>query len=147
MHMDGVRESQPMVTIDHMVVVAKDVWATVSFYERVLGAKARDLDAWEAGQAEYPVLHFGGWKINVHPADTDATPRANQPIPGSVDLCLQWSGPIDAAQAHLGSLDVPIELGPVDQEGAAGWGRSVYFRDPDGCLLELISYQSQEPEV
>jgi catechol 2,3-dioxygenase-like lactoylglutathione lyase family enzyme len=35
---------------------------------------------------------------------------------------------------------VPVELGPVPRSGARGDGRSVYFRDPDGSLMEFISY-------
>jgi catechol 2,3-dioxygenase-like lactoylglutathione lyase family enzyme len=35
---------------------------------------------------------------------------------------------------------VPVELGPIERFGARGMGRSVYFRDPDGSLLEFISY-------
>jgi catechol 2,3-dioxygenase-like lactoylglutathione lyase family enzyme len=35
---------------------------------------------------------------------------------------------------------VNVELGPVPRIGARGDGTSVYFRDPDGSLLELISY-------
>jgi catechol 2,3-dioxygenase-like lactoylglutathione lyase family enzyme len=35
---------------------------------------------------------------------------------------------------------VEVELGPVRRSGARGEGTSVYFRDPDGSLLELISY-------
>jgi catechol 2,3-dioxygenase-like lactoylglutathione lyase family enzyme len=31
-------------------------------------------------------------------------------------------------------------LGPVDRRGARGPGTSVYFRVPDGSLLELIVY-------
>ena len=33
-----------------------------------------------------------------------------------------------------------IETGPVAGHGARDAGTSVYFRDPDGSLLELISY-------
>jgi catechol 2,3-dioxygenase-like lactoylglutathione lyase family enzyme len=33
-----------------------------------------------------------------------------------------------------------VELGPALRSGAQGAGRSVYFRDPDGSLLEFISY-------
>ena len=33
-----------------------------------------------------------------------------------------------------------VELGPVERHGARGAGTSVYFRDPDGSLLEFISY-------
>jgi catechol 2,3-dioxygenase-like lactoylglutathione lyase family enzyme len=42
--------------------------------------------------------------------------------------------------AHLESHRVQIELGPVNRRAAKGRGRSIYFRDPDGSLLELISY-------
>jgi catechol 2,3-dioxygenase-like lactoylglutathione lyase family enzyme len=40
----------------------------------------------------------------------------------------------------LGSHGVEVELGPVERAGARGAGMSVYFRDPDGSLLELIVY-------
>ena len=43
--------------------------------------------------------------------------------------------------AHLASQGVEVEEGPVERNGAAGRGRSVYFRDPDGSLLEFISYR------
>jgi catechol 2,3-dioxygenase-like lactoylglutathione lyase family enzyme len=42
--------------------------------------------------------------------------------------------------AHLNNCNVPIELGPIRRGGAKGEGISVYFRDPDGSLLEFISY-------
>jgi catechol 2,3-dioxygenase-like lactoylglutathione lyase family enzyme len=60
--------------------------------------------------------------------------------PGNSDLCFEWSGPIDGAVDHLTRLGVDIEEGPVPRPGVRGHGTSVYFRDPDGSLLELISY-------
>jgi catechol 2,3-dioxygenase-like lactoylglutathione lyase family enzyme len=36
---------------------------------------------------------------------------------------------------------VAVELGPVPRNGARGPALSVYFRDPDGSLLEFLSYQ------
>ncbi len=41
---------------------------------------------------------------------------------------------------HLERNGVEVELGPVERFGARGAGTSVYFRDPDGSLLEFISY-------
>ena len=38
---------------------------------------------------------------------------------------------------------VTIELGPVERKAARGEGTSVYFRDPDGSLLEFISYSER----
>jgi catechol 2,3-dioxygenase-like lactoylglutathione lyase family enzyme len=61
--------------------------------------------------------------------------------PGNSDLCFVWDGPIDGAIAHLRERGVAIELGPVERTGVRGDGMSVYFRDPDGSLLEFISYQ------
>jgi len=61
---------------------------------------------------------------------------------GNSDLCFAWPGAIREAVAHLERLGVAIELGPVPRMGARGEGTSVYFRDPDGSLLELISYPS-----
>jgi catechol 2,3-dioxygenase-like lactoylglutathione lyase family enzyme len=33
-----------------------------------------------------------------------------------------------------------IEQGPLQRFGARGPGVSVYFRDPDGSLMEFMSY-------
>ena len=43
--------------------------------------------------------------------------------------------------AFLGT-GVAIHAGPMERFGARGAGTSVYFRDPDGSLLEFISYQA-----
>jgi catechol 2,3-dioxygenase-like lactoylglutathione lyase family enzyme len=60
--------------------------------------------------------------------------------PGNSDLCFVWDGPIEHAREHLDRHRVEVEEGPVARHGAKGQGASLYFRDPDGSLLELISY-------
>mgnify|MGYP003287938110 CR=1 FL=1 len=45
----------------------------------------------------------------------------------------------DLAQ-HLTEHGVAIEAGPVQRHGGGGAGVSMYFRDPDGSLLEFIVY-------
>jgi catechol 2,3-dioxygenase-like lactoylglutathione lyase family enzyme len=68
-------------------------------------------------------------------------PRAADPVrPGNSDLCFVWDGTPEAAVKHLLANGVDIELGPAKRTGGSGDGMSVYFRDPDGTLLELISY-------
>jgi catechol 2,3-dioxygenase-like lactoylglutathione lyase family enzyme len=42
--------------------------------------------------------------------------------------------------AHLKARGVALELGPVARDGALGAMISVYFRDPDGNLIELSNY-------
>jgi catechol 2,3-dioxygenase-like lactoylglutathione lyase family enzyme len=84
---------------------------------------------------------FGTVQLNLHGPGVSADPLAKLPVqPGNSDLCFLWEGPIMTALEHLKSKGVPVELGPVLRAGAQGQGKSVYFRDPDGSLLEFISY-------
>ena len=53
---------------------------------------------------------------------------------------LRMEGPIDDAIAHLKKHGIAVEAGPMQRFGAKGNGTSVYFRDPDGSLMEFISY-------
>jgi catechol 2,3-dioxygenase-like lactoylglutathione lyase family enzyme len=56
------------------------------------------------------------------------------------DLCFVWTATLEEAITHLERHDVVVEEGPVPRRGARGEGESVYFRDPDGSLLEFIVY-------
>jgi catechol 2,3-dioxygenase-like lactoylglutathione lyase family enzyme len=69
--------------------------------------------------------------------------NAAKPVePGNSDLCFVWPGPIEKAVDHLTHRGVEIVAGPVDGDsGAGGRGRHLYFRDPDGSLLEFVSYR------
>lgn len=101
----------------------------------MLGAEVRELSR---GRRAY---RFGEQQLNVHTPGSTPEPVARVRItPGNSDLCFVWDGPIDRAIDHLRSKGVAVELGPVPRTGAHGDGMSVYFRDPDGSLLELISY-------
>ncbi|MGZ9187749.1 MAG: VOC family protein, partial [Candidatus Binatia bacterium] len=60
--------------------------------------------------------------------------------PGNSDLCFEWQGLIDDAITHHNSHGVAVENGPMQRFGAKGTGTSVYFRDPDGSLMDFIRY-------
>lgn len=64
-------------------------------------------------------------------------PRSLRPTPGGIDLCLVTDVPLDDVAAHLRSQSVVIEHGPVAKTGARSALRSLYFRDPDGNLIEV----------
>jgi catechol 2,3-dioxygenase-like lactoylglutathione lyase family enzyme len=125
-----------MSLLDHCVIAVSDWERSNEFYAAVLGAQ---VVAVGAGYA----YRFGANQLNVHGPGVDGEPNARPPVtPGGADLCFVWSSSIDDAIAHLARLGVEVELGPVQRFGAQGAGTSVYFRDPDGSLLELISYSS-----
>jgi catechol 2,3-dioxygenase-like lactoylglutathione lyase family enzyme len=120
--------------IDHVVMTVRSVEATSAFYTRVLGMHAVTF----AGGRK--ALRFGRQKINLHEAGREFEPKAAQPTPGSVDLCLVTATPLADVIAHLRACDVAIVEGPVDKTGATGPIRSVYFRDPDRNLIEVSNY-------
>jgi len=126
--------------IDHVAITVADVERTLEFYERVLGARPLYHELWRQGRIPVVLLELPGCRISVHAADAPAEPHARVPAPGSEDLCLRWDAPLRDACALLEAHGVPIVEGPVPRPACDGSeGRSVYFRDPDGNLLELLT--------
>jgi catechol 2,3-dioxygenase-like lactoylglutathione lyase family enzyme len=123
-----------VISLDHCVIAVTDWERSNAFYRDVLGA---DVVERGAGYA----YRFGTQQLNVHGPGVSPDPVAADPVrPGNSDLCFHWHGRIEDALEHLRSVGVPVELGPVERHGAGGSGTSVYFRDPDGSLLEFITY-------
>ena len=121
--------------LDHLVMTTHDLAITISFYEKVLGMKHVVFDE------QHHALHFGSQKINLHVHGKEFDPRAAVPVPGSIDVCFVSSDAMEAVQSHLTSCGVEIEVGPVRRVGALGDMTSIYFRDPDGNLIEVASYR------
>ena len=121
-------------SFDHCVIHVSSWERSNDFYAKILGATVVPVGAGFA-------YRFGANQLNCHGPGVDPHPVAQVPVaPGNSDLCFEWPGPIADAQAHLERCQVAVELGPVPRHGAKGRGTSVYFRDPDGSLLEFISY-------
>lgn len=68
-----------------------------------------------------------------------ARPLGRAEQPGSADFCLLTATPIEQVAEHLAAHGVELEHGPDAARGAAGELRSVWFRDPDGDLIELAN--------
>jgi catechol 2,3-dioxygenase-like lactoylglutathione lyase family enzyme len=126
------------IRLDHCVIAVSDWEVSNRFYRDVVGA---ELVEHGTGRWAY---RLGDTQLNVHGPGVDvSTNVARLPVqPGNSDLCLVWPGPIEDAVDHLREHGVEIETGPVERIGAQGDGTSVYFRDPDGSLLEFLSYVS-----
>jgi len=126
--------------LDHCVITVSDWERSNQFYRDVLGAElVRFPNGW--------AYRFGNEQLNIHGPGQDGEPNARIPVPaGGSDLCFEWQGPIEKAIAHLQSHAIAVEVGPVVRSGVKGKGMSVYFRDPDGSLMEFISYESYRPD-
>jgi catechol 2,3-dioxygenase-like lactoylglutathione lyase family enzyme len=120
--------------IDHIVITAFDLERTLDFYARVMGMEPITFAGGRRG------LAFGRQKINLHQAGREFEPKALKPTPGSMDLCFITETPLEEVIAQLKSQGVAIAEGPVTKTGALGPMTSVYFRDPDGNLIEVSNY-------
>jgi Lactoylglutathione lyase and related lyases len=120
--------------IDHIVLTVKDIDKTIEFYKDVLGMKLVTFGA------NRRALSFGQQKINLHEYGSEFEPKAQEPLPGSEDLCFITNRTIEEIQKHLSIKGIEIVEGPVNRTGALGPITSIYIRDPDGNLIELSNY-------
>lgn len=122
------------VELDHCVIHVSDWERSNAFYRDVLGAEI-------VANGNGFAYRIGHTQLNCHGPGVDPAPVARLPVPpGGSDLCFVWPGTSAEALAHLERQAVAVELGPVQRFGRGGAGTSLYFRDPDGSLLEFISY-------
>ena len=122
----------PRLTIDHCVIAVSDWGRSNRFYG----------ECWSGGPPAD--RWFGHYRFATGSSTCmgrDSRASASRWRRQS-DLCFVWPGPIEDAVAHLERHGVAIEAGPLEgSNGAGGNGRHVYFRDPDGSLLEFVSYE------
>ena len=123
-----------ILRMDHLVLTVRNIDQTCRFYEQILGMSVVTFGAGRKA------LQFGKQKFNLHQYGQEFEPKADQPTPGAVDLCLISEMPIEAVITHLQHNGVTIEEGPVQRTGALGPILSVYFRDPDNNLIEVSNY-------
>ena len=114
---------------DHIVLCVRDVAATRAFYQRVLGMEPRE---------ERPgkwSLHFGEHKISLQ--DAAAAPSiAKDTVPGSGNFCVLSDTPVAEWRGHLAASGVEV-IDSGERAGATGPIDSLYFKDPDGNLVEV----------
>ncbi|MGX9145018.1 VOC family protein [Mesorhizobium sp. 128a] len=119
-----------ITALDHIVLAVDNVERTCCFYERVLGMEPRQ---------ERPgkwSLHFGANKISLQDARAFAD-IARDTVPGSGNFCVLTDTPITEVVRQLSAERIEIVAGPGERSGAIGAIFSVYFRDPDGNLIEV----------
>ena len=138
----------PVRGFDHVSLPTADVERLIAFYRR-LGFPILYEEEWRAGAARWIGIQVDEHvKINVHAPDFWNDPaftlRGPTALPGCGDLCFFFDGTIAEAEAMLREAGCEITFGPVQQRGGADAGQrrgvSIYTRDPDGNLLEFMTY-------
>jgi catechol 2,3-dioxygenase-like lactoylglutathione lyase family enzyme len=131
-----------VAAIDHWVLVVKNLEDTFVFY-RKLGLEA----GWQerpGGRGTRPIIRINDTqKLNLYVVDRyeiESPTFAPGYATGSADFCLRWEGTVEEAQQFLDKAGIPMLHEPVARSGAQGLGTSLYVRDPDGNLIELLTY-------
>ena len=124
-------------SIDHIVLTITDPNATRRFYESGLGMTWTTFETATGETRE--ALGFGSQKINIHHAGREFEPKATHPTPGSADLCFLTDTPVTEIATRMAGLGFPVLEGPVAKTGAVSHLTSIYFRDPDGNLIEVAN--------
>lgn len=115
--------------LDHVVLVCRDVEASLTFYCEQLGLEPERVDEWRAGTAPFP-------SARVTPT-TIIDLFAGEPSGTNLDhLCLTFDGDT------LDALHERFPDGRIGRRlfGAQGLADSLYVRDPDGNTVELRHY-------
>lgn len=132
--------------INHPALVGRSYEETVDFYTNVLGMRLvleqPNLDDesqihlfFEAGPGQF-IAYFV-----PRDGSLPETPRRRQ-LGGMLHLALNLEVPIEDAMAALDARGIRYR-GPIDR----GYERSLYFRDPNGAVIELLTWIRPLPET
>lgn len=129
--------------MDHIVLNVEDVERAIAYYTGVLELAPERVEAFRVGAAPFPSVRLNATTI------IDLFPKSMWAAPAVIGLgrenmnhfCMALTqADWDALRERLAAHGVPIETGPVPRWGARGVATSIYFRDPDGNLVEARTY-------
>jgi catechol 2,3-dioxygenase-like lactoylglutathione lyase family enzyme len=130
--------------MDHIVLNVEDDEKMVAFYAKVLMFPTERLDEYRSGKVPFPSVRLNeDTIIDLFPKKIwQESSRAGEGRENLNHFCIalsreSWQELLERLHANA----VPIEQGPVPRWGAHGTGTSVYFRDPEGNLIEARYYE------
>lgn len=130
--------------MDHIVLNVEDDEKMMAFYSQVLMLTPERLEEYRSGNVPFPSVRLN--------ADTiiDLFPKKlwqQSALPGQGrenlnHLCISLSQETwEDLLERIKTNNVDIEVGPVPRWGSHGTGTSIYFRDPEGNLIEVRYYE------
>ena len=128
------------IGLDHFVLRVRDLDATLDFYRDLLGLPIENLEEYRAGTRPFVSVRAGQSLIDFVP-DPTYDPQAARYVGGFLHLCIEIEPGLDGIVPWLKARGITVvEDQPVPRLGARGVGLSIYTHDPDGYVLELVSY-------
>ena len=121
--------------LDHLVVPVSDIEQSVDFYVKNPGMTVKRSESGRRSHCSSDRRCRRRCRC-CRPAN----PNAEIHLAGTADLCFIIEDPISDVHSALETQGLKIIEGPVRREGAVGDMISIYFRDPDGNLIELSNY-------
>lgn len=125
------------VHLDHTILEVENLAASVEFYRDLLGLEHRG--------------RSGPFEVMVIPPDLGLD-LSEEPVPASRHLAFAMDrAEFDAAFARIRAAGLPYGDAPSRLDNRQGPGRStgfhgatdsIYFHDPSGHILEILTYDS-----
>ncbi len=130
--------------MDHIVLNVEDDEKMIAFYAKVLMFPTERVDEYRAGKVPFPSVRLNeDTIIDLFPKEMwQESSRTGEGRENLNHFCValsreSWQELLERLHAN----EVPIEQRPVPRWGAHGEGTSVYFRDPEGNLIEARYYE------
>jgi len=143
----AIPEEQNMQCLmDHIVVNVEDEEKMIAFYTSVLEFTPERLEDFPAGDAQFPSVRLNSELIiDLFPKKMwQKSSRTGQGRENLNHFCIALNkGAWENLLERLHANHVDIEEGPILRWGALGNGTSVYFRDPEGNLIEARYYEGR----
>ena len=130
--------------MDHIVLNVEDDEKMIAFYSKVLKLVPERLEEYRAGEVPFPSVRLNSDTIiDLFPKKMwQKSGRAGQGHDNLNHFCFALSkGMWENLSERLEANNVDIEDGPAPRWGAHGTGTSIYFRDPEGNLIEARYYE------
>jgi len=132
--------------MDHIVLNVEDEEKMIAFYSEVLMLASERLEEYRAGKVPFPSVRMNSDTIiDLFPIKMwQENSKSGQGNNNLNHFCVSLSEESwGALMERLKTNKIDIEEGPTQRWGAHGTGTSIYFRDPDGNLIEARYYEEQ----
>lgn len=130
--------------MDHIVLNIKDDEKMINFYSKVLMLATERLEDYQTGKVPFPSVRMNSETvIDLFPQKMWQKNSTTGNVHNNLNhFCIslskkKWEDLLE----QLKTNHVDIEEGPVQRWGAHGTGTSIYFRDPEGNLIEARYYE------